>query len=333
MSLPAPRPDHGSRLLFGVLVAMLVAVFVFFRSQYLFSSVVLAGIYAISVLGLVVLIGLTGQFSLGHGAFVGIGAYGSAVLSRHGVPPVLAVLLAVLLTTAIAAIVALPIVRLRGHLLALGTLAFGLIVASVLSGWRSVTLGPSGIPDIPPIALGPWLVAGETANYILIWGVTLLCLWGTLNLWHSDFGRAALAVKRDEEAAAAMGIRVVAVKVKVFALSAALAGLSGALYAHYVTFIAPDRFHLNASFELLLAALLGGAGTPYGAVAGALLLIVLPDVVAPLRDYKVIVYGVIFILVSLYLPKGIAGTIEHWQRRAFRNRRDAVAARSRSAPT
>lgn len=298
----------GRAALVGLLI-ILAAVFLLFREKYLFTSLVLAGTYVISVLGLVLLIGLTGQFSLGHGAFVGIGAYASAVLSRHGVPPVVAGLLAVAITTAIAAIVAIPIVRLRGHLLALATLALGLIVASVLSGWHKVTLGPSGIPDIAPISLGFVVIQGEQANFLFIWAIALLALWASINLWRSDFGRAALAVKRDEDAAAAMGIPVVALKVKVFALSAALGALSGVLYAHYVTFIAPDRFHLNASFELLLAALLGGAGTPLGAVAGAVLLIVLPEVVAPLRDYKVMVYGVVFILVSLYLPSGIAGSL------------------------
>lgn len=325
--------ERDTRVLFFVLVGLLAAVFAAFRGNYLFSSLVLAGIYAISVLGLVLLIGLTGQFSLGHGAFIGIGAYASAVLSRHGVPTALAVVIAVVLTTAIAAVMALPIVRLRGHLLALGTLAMGLVVASVLSGWHSVTLGPSGIPDIGPIYLGPLAIRGEAANYVLIWGVALLCLWGALNLWRSDFGKAALAVKRDEDAAAAMGIHVVAVKVKVFALSAALCGLSGALYAHYVTFISPERFHLNASFELLLAALLGGVGTPYGAVAGALLLIVLPEIVAPLRDFKVMVYGVVFILVSLYLPLGIAGTVEHWMRAVSRRRPAAENVAPASAAT
>jgi branched-chain amino acid transport system permease protein len=307
--------DKGnSRFLFLILFSLLVGIFVMLRGNYLLSSMVLAGIYSISVLGLVLLFGLTGPVSLGHGAFVGLGAYCSAVLSRHGIPPVLAVLLAVVMTTTIAALVALPIIRLKGHLLALGTLALGLVVASVLSGWHSVTLGPSGMSDIAPISLGFVVIRGEVANYIFIWLLAMLCLWASLNLWRSDFGRAALAVKRDEDAAAAMGIHVVAVKVKVFALSAAMGGLSGALYAHYVTFIVPDRFHLNASFEMLLAALLGGSGTPFGAVAGAMLLIILPEIVAPLRDYKVMVYGLIFILVSLYLPKGLAGTLEDWLR-------------------
>jgi branched-chain amino acid transport system permease protein len=99
------------------------------------------------------------------------------------------------------------------------------------------------------------------------------------------------------------------VKLQVFAISAALAGLGGALYAHYVTFISPERFNMVASFELLLAALLGGVGTPFGAVFGALLLVALPEIVVPLRDYKVIVYGLVFILVSLYLPRGLAGLL------------------------
>jgi branched-chain amino acid transport system permease protein len=122
-------------------------------------------------------------------------------------------------------------------------------------------------------------------------------------------GRAMLAVRRDEDGAAAMGIDVAAVKLMIFTLSALLAGLGGSLYAHYVTFISPERFGMVPSFELLLAALLGGAGTPFGAVAGALLLVALPEVVAPLRDYKTIVYGLVFILVALHLPNGIAGLI------------------------
>jgi branched-chain amino acid transport system permease protein len=298
---------RSNRILFGVLFLFLAVIYALFRGDYMLSSVVLAGVYSIAVMGLVLLIGLSGQFSLGHGAFVGIGAYATAILTRHGFPPVASCIAAVIFTAAISVLIAIPVVRLKGHLLALGTLALGLIVASVLNGWREVTLGPSGIPDIAPLAFGPLKISGEARNYVLIWGVALLCLWGAMNLWRSAFGRAALAVKRDEDGAAAMGINVVAVKVQVFALSASLAGLSGALYAHYVSFIAPERFGLNASFELLLAALLGGVGTPYGAIAGAFLLIVLPDIVAPLRDYKVIVYGLIFILVSLYLPRGLAG--------------------------
>jgi branched-chain amino acid transport system permease protein len=311
--------------LVGLLV-LLACVFAAFRGQYFFSAIVLAGIYTIAVLALVLLTGLTGQFSLGHSAFFGVGAYVAAGLAMRGVPPWFGCILAVVGTALFAAVVAVPIVRLKGHLLALGTLAVGLIALSIFNGWSSVTLGASGIADIPPIRLGEVEIKGESANFVLVWTVALLCLLGALNLWRSPFGRAALAVKRDEGAAAAMGINVSLLKVQVFALSAALAGLAGALYAHYVSFIAPERFALNASFELLLGALLGGVGNPFGAAVGAVFLIVLPDLVAPLRDYKVIVYGVIFILVSLYLPRGLVGVLEGVFRAAKRlSTRDPVA--------
>jgi len=293
----------------GLMVVLACAFFASY-GRYFASSIVLSGIYSIAVLGLVLLTGLTGQISLGHGAFFGIGAYATAVLTVRGVEPWMGCIVGVLLSAALASLVALPLVRLKGHLLALATLAVGLIVLSVFNGWSAVTLGPSGIPSIAPIRFGPITITGESANFALVWGVALLCLLGTLNLWSSPFGRVALAVKRDEAAAAAMGINVAWVKVQVFTLSSALAGLSGALYAHYVSFISPDRFGLNASFELLLGALLGGIASPYGAVAGSVFLIVLPDIVTPLQDYKVFFYGAVFIAVSLYLPRGLVGIFE-----------------------
>jgi branched-chain amino acid transport system permease protein len=292
------------------LAVVLVCAFFASQGHYFASSIVLGGIYTIAVLGLVVLTGLTGQISLGHGAFVGIGAYTTAILTERGLQPWLGCIAGVLLAAAVAALLAVPLVRLKGHLLALATLAVGLIALSVFNGWSGVTLGPSGITSIAPIRFGPIAITGESANFVFVWGLALVCLLGSVNLWSSPFGRAALAVKRDEAAAAAMGINVAWVKIQVFTLSSAFAGLSGALYAHYVSFIAPDRFGLNASFELLLGALLGGIVSPYGAVAGSAFLMVLPDIVSPLQDYKVFFYGAVFIAVSLYLPRGLLGIFE-----------------------
>jgi branched-chain amino acid transport system permease protein len=295
-------------MVFAVAIAI---AFIALKAHYLLSALVLGGIYAIVILGLVLLTGLSGQYSLGHAAFFGLGAYASALLSQAGLMPALAGVVAVLLTTAIAALISIPLVHLRGYYLAVATLAYGLIVASMLNGWRSLTQGPSGLGEIPPLGIGPFVFRGDSANYWLAWGIAFLCMWGALNLWRSRMGQAMLAVKRDEISAAALGISVARIKVQIFAVSAALAALGGTLYAHYVSFIAPERFGMVPSFELLLAALLGGVGTPYGAIVGALLLIALPEIVAPLRDYKVIVYGVTFILVSLYFPHGIAGVLQH----------------------
>jgi len=298
------------QILLGLLALAIIGAFLLLHGNYLISALVLAAIYAIVITGLVLLTGLNGQYSLGHAAFFGIGAYTSALLTIAGVPPLLASAAAIAITGAFGAIIGVPLLRLRGYYLAVATLAFQLIMLSVLNGWRQVTLGPSGMANIPPYAIGRWVVRGESAYYWLTWIVAFLCIWGGVNLWRSRIGQALLAIKSDEAAAAAMGINVSALKVQIFALSAALAGLGGSLYAHYVTFISPERFGPIASFELLLGALLGGVGTPFGAILGALLLIALPEVVAPLRDYKVMVYGIVFILVSLYLPLGIAGLIQ-----------------------
>jgi branched-chain amino acid transport system permease protein len=297
---------HRSIIVLAILVCF---AFLLLRGHYFLSSLVLAGIYAISVLGIVLLVGLSGQYSLGHAAFFGIGAYSSALLTRNGIHPVVALAVSVVFTSAVAAAVAIPLARLQGYVLSVATLAFGLVVFSILNGWRAVTLGPSGITDIPPISVFGFAFKGEIPNYWLIWIVALLSLWGAFNLWRSRAGQAMLAVKRDEAAAAAMGINVAYVKVQIFVLSAALAAVAGCFYASYVSFIAPERFGMIASFELLLAALLGGIGTPVGAVVGALLLVALPEIVAPLRDFKIIFYGIVFISVSLYFPQGIAGVV------------------------
>lgn len=320
--MSATGSDGRTRVaLIGLAVAIVAAFFVF-RGHYLLSALVLGGIYAIVIVGLVLLTGLSGQYSLGHAAFFGIGAYTSALLSLNGWPPALACLAAITLSTLLAILISIPLVQLRGYYLAVATLGYGLIVASILNGWLKLTRGPSGIGNIPKFSIGDLVFAGESMNYWLVWTLAFLCVWGGVNLWQSRVGQAMLAVKRDEAGAASLGIDVARTKVQIFAVSAAVAGLGGSIYAHYVSFIAPERFGMVPSFELLLAALLGGVGTPFGAVLGALLLIALPEVVAPLRDYKVIVYGVIFILVSLYFPHGVAGMAGNWYSRRFGARPD-----------
>ena len=299
----------GANALLVLTAAGIVVAFFIFRGHYLLSALVLAGIYTIAVLGLVLLIGLNGQYSLGYAAFFGIGAYTSAILAMAGAPLPLATLAAIFATTAIAVVISIPLLRLRGYYLSLATLAFGLIVSSVLTGWRSLTLGPSGIADIPPYSLAGYVIESDAASYWLVWCVALLCIWAGLNLWRSRAGQAMLAAKTDEVAAATLGINVALVKTQIFAISGVLAGLAGSSYAHYVRFIAPERFGTIPSFELLLAAMLGGVGTPFGAILGALLLIALPELVVPFSDYKIIAYGVVFVVVSLYFPQGIAGLI------------------------
>jgi branched-chain amino acid transport system permease protein len=304
----APHPLWGHAATFATIGLVCIA-YALLKGSYLLSALVLAGIYTTSVLGLVTLIGLSGQFSLGHAAFFGIAAYAMAVLSMNGIPSALALLIAVALSTAAAFIIAIPLVHLRGYYLAVATLAFGFVVFSLMNGWRALTSGPSGITNIPPISIGGIALKGENPNYWLAWTVAIFAIWTCRNLWRSRAGQALLALKSDEAGAAAMGIDVARQKITIFAFSAMLTAISGALYAQYVGFISPERFGMTPSFELVLAAILGGTGTPLGAVFGALLLVALPELVAPLRDFKLIFYGLTFILVSLYMPRGIAGLL------------------------
>jgi branched-chain amino acid transport system permease protein len=304
----APHPFRGHVATFVTIGCVCVA-YALLQGSYLLSALTLAGIYATSVLGLVTLIGLSGQFSLGHASFFGIAAYAMAVLSMNGLPPLVALLAAVVLSTAAAVVIAIPLVRLHGYYLAVATLAFNFIVFSLMNGWRAITLGPSGITNIPPLSFAGVALHGEDGNYWVAWIVAALAIWACRNLWRSRAGQALLALKSDEAGAAAMGIDVARQKIVVFAFSALLTAIGGTLYAQYVRFISPERFGMMASFELVLAAILGGTGTPLGAVFGALLLVALPDIVAPLRDFKLMFYGAMFILVAIYMPRGIAGLV------------------------
>jgi branched-chain amino acid transport system permease protein len=301
---------NSSLVLLLTAVVLVGGAYLVLSESYILSALVLAGIYAIIITGLVLLTGLCGQYSLGHAAFFATGSYGAAILTTHWMPPLAAAAVAVGLTTAIAVLISIPLLRLRGYYLAVATLAFGLIAYSILKGWRSLTFGPSGIPDIPPFSVGPFVIKGDQSNYWFVWAIALVGVWVAINLWRSRAGQALLAVKHDEIAAAALGINVHVAKVQIFALSAAYASVGGVLYAHYVSFIAPERFTMMTSFELLIAALLGGLGTPFGALIGALLLVAMPELLAPLRDFKTIVYGLVFILVSLYFPRGVAGMLQ-----------------------
>lgn len=325
------RLDSSLVLLLASAVLVGAAYFMLLQS-YILSALVLAGIYAIIITGLVLLTGLCGQYSLGHAAFFATGSYGTAILTIHGIPPLAAAAVSVGLTVAIAVLIGIPLLRLRGYYLAVATLAFGLIAYSILKGWRTLTLGPSGIPDIPPFSVGPLVIKGDQSNYWFVWAIALIGVWGAINLWRSRAGQALLAVKHDEIGAAAIGINIHVVKVQIFALSAAYAAVGGVLYAHYVSFIAPERFTMITSFELLIAALLGGIGTPFGALIGALLLVAMPEVFAPLRDFKVIVYGLFFILVSLYFPRGVAGMLQDLPALLRRDPRNRACPGSAAAP-
>jgi branched-chain amino acid transport system permease protein len=264
-------------------LAALVICLPFVISPYAAGETAWVFIYGICGVSLMVLVGYTGLVSLGHAAFLGIGAYAHAFFLEHGAPWLVAVVLAVAVTTACGLIVGLPALRMTGIYLAIATLAFSIILQEVFTRWEAVTHGFAGMPVTPPQLFGVSF-AGERAFYYLCLFFLVLALWLTRNLLRSPTGRAWIAIRDSEIAAQSMGVNLAIYKSMAFAYSAGLMGLGGALFAHKIGYLAPDIFTILLSIQLLLLVIIGGLGSLHGAVFGAIFVALLPPFIAILRD-------------------------------------------------
>ena len=267
----------------------------------------LALLNAIAVVGLNFVTGWTGQISFGQAAFAGIGAYVTAVLSLAGVPFPLALLLALVAAAGAGLLLGLPTLRLRTFYLAMATIGFGEIVRLVLLHWESVTGGSSGLRRLPGIGLGPYVLQGEAAHFWLLLSVLGLAVLAAVRLRGSWLGRAMLATRDAEIAAELAGIDTVRVKVAAFMLAAVYAALSGGLYAGYVRYVSPDGFTNQQAVLLFTMLVLGGIGSIPGAVAGAAVLTVLPELLRGLGEWYLVIYGLGVIALVVFLPGGLAG--------------------------
>jgi branched-chain amino acid transport system permease protein len=301
---------YSALMLLLVLAPWLIA-------EYWLAQLTFVMIYAIAGLGLMLLAGYTGLFSLGHAAFLGVGAYTQAVLTNAGIPFPVALACAAGLSAAVGLVVGLPALRVKGIYLGIATLSFGFIVEEVLARWESVTGGNAGIHIKKPNLFGWSLNTGE-AFYFLCLVITVLATLGILNLLRSPTGRAFVAIRDSEISAQSMGIRLAYYKTLSFALSAALAGIAGALYAHQLQFISPDQFNILQSIDLLLMIVIGGLGSVHGVFLGALFLITMPQAIAIFKDYlpatigqapglQGLVYGVVLVTFVLFEPLGLYG--------------------------
>ncbi len=254
--------------------------------------------------GLNLLIGYAGQISLGHAGFFGLGAYGSAILaSRYGVPPWLSLPISVATVAALAWIVGKPILRLKGHYLAMATLGMGIIVSVVLSTEDRVTGGPDGM------AVPPLLVTGEKAWYWIVGGALLATVALAQNLIESPRGRAWRALHGSEVAAAACGIDPARHKLAAFVVSAALAAFAGALAAHYAGFITPSKASFLHSIELVTMVVFGGMASTFGAVVGAAVLTTLPQLLTVFKEYEMVLLGAVMMLTMIFMPRGLVPTL------------------------
>jgi branched-chain amino acid transport system permease protein len=311
------------------LAPLVAAVFVavlplLVTDRFLLKIFTFAGINALVVTGLALLFGYAGQVSLGHAAFVGLGAYTCALCTVRLDWPWL---LAFATSGAVAAlgglVLALPSLRLKGHYLAMATLGFGVLMSIVFVEAEPVTGGVDGFGGIPFPSLGPLLVRDASSLYWLVWGTVAIAVVAAFNVTSLRPGRAMRALHGSEQGAQASGVDVVGVKVRTFVASALLAGLAGALYASVVGFISPSIFTFAASITLLAMTVLGGTGSLAGPLVAAVLLTLLQylDALIPgiptetaqaLQRYQEDIYGLAIILVVVFAPAGLAGL---WRRR------------------
>lgn len=266
-----------------VLLGLIVIALPFLMSDYYVGETAWVFIYGIAGVSLMVLVGYTGLVSLGHAAFLGIGAYAHAYFLQQGVPWIPSVVLAVVITTVAGLIVGAPAMRMTGIYLAIATLAFSIIIGEVFSRWESVTHGFAGMPVDPAVIFGVSFKE-EREFYFLCLFFLVLSLWLTRNLLRTPTGRAWIAIRDSEIAAQSMGVNLSIYKSMAFAYSAGLMGLAGALFAHKIAFLAPDIFTILLSIQLLLLVIVGGLGSLHGAVLGAIFVALLPPLIAILRD-------------------------------------------------
>jgi branched-chain amino acid transport system permease protein len=266
----------------------------------------LAGIYATLALGLSLFMGYAGQISLGHAAFFGIGAYTTAILTtRFAFPTFLAFWASALSASVIAYLIGRPILKLKGYFLALATLGFGEIFLVIVRESTDLTGGVIGIFSIPFFSIMGFTFDTYLKQYYLTWGVLIILFIFSKNLVRSKVGRALLAIATSEDAASSVGINVPWVKLEVFVLGAAFAGLAGSLFACIMSIANPEAFSLGFTVLIVMMVILGGMGNLYGPVAGAILLTWLMDILSQYQEYSFPIYGVILILLLIFFPDGI----------------------------
>jgi branched-chain amino acid transport system permease protein len=276
-------PHSGYVASYGLLLAvLLIAPYVL--SSYLMSQLVFVCIYATVGVGLMILTGFTGQASLGHAAFLAIGAYTAAYLQTYNVPFPIYFLAAGALTGLIGALVGFPALRLQGIYLVIATISFALIVEEILARWESVTNGNEGMRVKTLSLFGVMVPRDSPTFYFLCLAVLVLTIVGSLNLLRSPTGRAFVAIRDSETAARSMGVNVALYKVKSFAISAAITGLAGVLFAHKLSFISPEMFTLQLSIEFIIVILIGGAFSLHGAVLGAMFIVMIDPLLTYLKD-------------------------------------------------
>lgn len=300
------RPGTGGLL---ILSTILVILPIFLQNSFHYDIAIQSGLNALVCIGLNLLMGYAGQISLGHAGFFALGAYASAVLTdQYDFVPIGALITGAVGVGLLSYLLARPILKLKGHYLAMATLGMGIIISIILNQEEAVTGGPDGMP-VSAFTLFGWELSGNLAWYWVIAGLLVLTVWLALNLVASPIGRALRAVHGSELAASTMGIDTLRTKVMIFVVSAVLASISGSIFAHYSGFISPSEGEFFRSIEFVTMVVLGGMASIYGAVVGAVILTILPQILASFHNYEMIIHGAVLMGVMIFMRRGLVPTL------------------------
>ncbi|MCP4935966.1 MAG: branched-chain amino acid ABC transporter permease [bacterium] len=309
--MPLLKPRTGGLL---SLMVILVVLPLFFRNAYHYDVAIQSGLNAIVCVGLNLLIGYTGQISLGHAGFFALGAYASAVLTdRYEFAAVGAMIIGAVAVGCLSYLIARPILKLKGHYLAMATLGLGIIISIILNQEEELTGGPDGMP-VSSFSFFGWDISGNLTWYGIVALVLLFTVWLALNLVDSPVGRALRAVHGSELAASTMGVDTQRYKVLIFVFSAVLASIAGSIFAHYSGFVSPAEGEFFRSIEFVTMVVLGGMASIFGAVVGAAILTILPQLLASFHDYEMMVHGAVLMGVMIFMRRGLVPTLVHFIR-------------------
>lgn len=282
---------------------------------YIEHLIIMVGIYVILSVSLNLITGFTGMLNLGHAAFFGLGAYTSAILVQSAGFPWIAGLFAAVIISALGGLlIGIPGLRLRGDYFAIATLGFGEIFRIVAKNWNSLTRGTLGIPGVPKPELFGFHFISSWAMVGLVLVVAIMSVAVMWRIIHSPFGRILKAIREDELAAKCLGKNVVRYKLYAMAIGSGFAGLAGSLFAHYFTFIDPGSFTFVTSVYVISMVVLGGMGSVFGSIAGAVIIFILPEMIRFLSlpgpvvgTVRQIIYSLILIIVIIFRPQGLFG--------------------------
>jgi branched-chain amino acid transport system permease protein len=318
--------QRGYYIIIAVMVLLPLVLGGLKAGNFYLHVLIMLGIFTILGSGINLLMGFTGQASIGHAAFFGIGAYVSTLLMiKLNFPFWAALPLAGAAGAVSGLLIGYPSLRLKGISFAIVTFAFGELVKMVFVNWKSLTNGQDGLTDIPSPALWGINFAAKLPYTYLVMIFTLFALFLVDRIVNSRVGKAFISIREDEDLAASTGVNVMQYKILSFVISTFLAGIAGSLYAHYMHFINPADFTVAISMTLIAIVVIGGLGTIIGPIFGSLVLLFMPEVLRPVKDYYYLIFGIILIVVMIFAPVGIMGGLQALSRKKASGRTEAVS--------